>query len=282
MNKIKIMGDSTCDLAPELVKQLDVEIFPLPVLINDQLHKDMVDVTPDDLYNHYQTTGKLAKTSAPSIADYVEFWQPWVDGGYEIIHFHISSDMSGTYNAARLAAEQIGHVHPVDTRELSSGIALLLMEACDLRDEGKSLDEILSTVLGRRSKVQASFLVDDIEYLHKGGRCSSIAAMGANLLKLHPRIDVIDGVMLSNKKYRGKTEKCFQTYADDLLKGRKNIKLDRICITHSGIDQSIIDLSVDAVKKYQPGVKKIIISRAGCSVSCHCGPNTLGILFMYE
>ena len=190
--------------------------------------------------------------------------------------------MSGTYNAARLAAEQLGHVYPVDSRELSSGIALLLMEACDLRDEGKNGEEIYNKILDRRSKAQASFLVDDIEYLHKGGRCSSIAAMGANLLKLHPRIDVIDGVMLSNKKYRGKTEKCFQTYADDLLKNRKDIKQDRICITHSGIDQSIIDLCIDAVKKYQPEVKEIIISRAGCTISCHCGPKTLGILFMYE
>ena len=282
MNKIKIMGDSTCDLSPELAKQFDVEIFSLPVFIDDALHKDMVDVTPDDIYNHYETTGRLARTSAPSISDYVEFWQPWVDDGYEIIHFHISSEMSGTYNAARLAAEQLGHVYPVDSRELSSGIALLLMEACDLRDEGESAQEIYHKILERRSKAQASFLVDDIEYLHKGGRCSSIAAMGANLLKLHPSIDVIDGVMLSNKKYRGKTEKCFQTYADDLLKGHKDIKLDRICITHSGIDQNVIDLCIDAVKKYQPEVKEIIISRAGCSISCHCGPKTLGILFMYE
>ena len=260
MNKIKIMGDSTCDLSPELAKQFDVEIFSLPVFIDDALHKDMVDVTPDDIYNHYETTGRLATTSAPSISDYVEFWQPWVDDGYEIIHFHISSEMSGTYNAARLAAEQLGHVYPVDSRELSSGIALLLMEACDLRDEGESAQEIYHKILERRSKAQASFLVDDIEYLHKGGRCSSIAAMGANLLKLHPRIDVIDGVMLSNK----------------------DIKLDRICITHSGIDQNVIDLCIDAVKKYQPEVKEIIISRAGCSISCHCGPKTLGILFMYE
>lgn len=157
-----------------------------------------------------------------------------------------------------------------------------MLEACDLRDEGKTADQIVDIINERKEKYQTSFLVDVVEYLWKGGRCSSVAALGANILKLKPRIDLVDGKMVSTKKYRGKTEKCFAAYADDLLKGRNDIKLDRIFVTHSGIDQKIIDLAVNKIREHQPDVKEIIVTRAGCTISCHCGPGTLGILFLYK
>ncbi len=282
MEKIKIFGDSTCDLPKEILERFGMEVMPLPVMIGDKQCLDGVDATPEDIYRYYEKTGKMSKTSAPNANDYINFWKPWIDKGYEVIHFHISSDISGTYNSARLAAQELGSVYPVDSRVLSTGIGLLMLEACDLRDEGKTAKEIVEIIEERKKKYQTSFLVDVIEYLWKGGRCSSVAALGANILKLKPRIDLVDGKMISTKKYRGKTEKCFAAYADDLLAGRDDIKLDRIFVTHSGIDQKIIDLAVNKIREHQPGVKEIFVTKAGCTISCHCGPGTLGILFLYK
>lgn len=282
MNKVKIFCDSTADLSQELIERYDVTVLPLPVMIGERTCLDGIDVTPDDVYNHYETTGVLSKTSALNIAAYEEAWTPWIEKGYEIVHISLGAGFSGTFNAARLAAEEINGVYAVDSTSLSSGIALIIIEACELRDEGKSAKEIFDIIEERKLKSQASFLVGVIEYLWKGGRCSSVAALGANVLSLKPRIDVVDGKMISQKKYRGKIAKCFNAYADDLLKDRDDIKLDRIFVTHSGIEQEIIDAMVAKVKEHQPGVKEIIVNRAGCTISCHCGPGTLGILYMYK
>ena len=282
MNKVKIFCDSTADLSKELIERYDVTVLPLPVMIGERTCLDGIDATPDDVYNHYETTGVLSKTSALNMATYEEAWTPWIEKGYEIVHISLGAGFSGTFNAARLAAEELEGVYAVDSTSLSSGIALIIIEACELRDEGKSAKEIFDIIEERKLKSQASFLVGVIEYLWKGGRCSSVAALGANVLSLKPRIDVVDGKMISQKKYRGKIAKCFNAYADDLLKDRDDIKLDRIFVTHSGIEQEIIDAMVAKVKEHQPNVKEIIVNRAGCTISCHCGPGTLGILYMYK
>ena len=282
MSKVKIISDSTCDLSEELLIQYDIAVLPHPIVRDGELLQDNVSITPDDIYAHYERTGRLCTTSAPNAYDYEQFWRPWLDEGYEIVHFTISSEMSTAYNQAVLAAEETGHVYPVDSRSLSTGIGLLVLEACDLRDQGLAAEEIAARVREDSAKCQASFLVDVIEYLWKGGRCSSVAAIGANLLKLKPRIDVQNGKMLSTKKYRGKTTKCFASYADDLLKGKDNIRQNRIFITHSGIDEDIIQLVQDKIRQWQPGVEYIYVTRAGGTISCHCGPGTLGILYMYE
>lgn len=282
MSKVKIISDSTCDLSEELLIQYDIAVLPHPIVRDGELLQDNVSITPDDIYAHYERTGRLCTTSAPNAYDYEQFWRPWLDEGYEIVHFTISSEMSTAYNQAVLAAEEMGHVYPVDSRSLSTGIGLLVLEACDLRDQGFAAEEIAARVREDSAKCQASFLVDVIEYLWKGGRCSSVAAIGANLLKLKPRIDVQNGKMLSTKKYRGKTTKCFAAYADDLLKGKDNIRQNRIFITHSGIDEDIIQLVQDKIRQWQPGIEHIYVTRAGGTISCHCGPGTLGILYMYE
>ena len=282
MSKVKIISDSTCDLSEELLIQYDIAVLPHPIVRDGELLQDNVSITPDDIYAHYERTGRLCTTSAPNAYDYEQFWRPWLDEGYEIVHFTISSEMSTAYNQAVLAAEETGHVYPVDSRSLSTGIGLLVLEACDLRDQGFAAEEIAARVREDSAKCQASFLVDVIEYLWKGGRCSSVAAIGANLLKLKPRIDVQNGKMLSTKKYRGKTTKCFAAYADDLLKGKDNIRQNRIFITHSGIDEDIIQLVQDKIRQWQPGGEHIYVTRAGGTISCHCGPGTLGILYMYE
>lgn len=282
MSKVKIISDSTCDLSEELLIQYDIAVLPHPIVRDGELLQDNVSITPDDIYAHYERTGRLCTTSAPNAYDYEQFWRPWLDEGYEIVHFTISSEMSTAYNQAVLAAEEMGHVYPVDSRSLSTGIGLLVLEACDLRDQGFAAEEIAARVREDSAKCQTSFLVDVIEYLWKGGRCSSVAAIGANLLKLKPRIDVQNGKMLSTKKYRGKTTKCFAAYVDDLLKGKDNIRQNRIFITHSGIDEDIIQLVQDKIRQWQPGVEHIYVTRAGGTISCHCGPGTLGILYMYE
>lgn len=280
MSKIKIFGDSTCDLPEEILKSYDLAVMPLPVIKGEESMLDGVDIVPDDIYAYYETTGKLCKTAAPGMHDYLEFWKPWVEQGYDIIHFHISAEISGAYNFARLAANELGHVYPVDSRVLSTGIGLLMLEASDLRAEGRTAEEIVDVIEQRKNNYQTSFLVDVVEYLWKGGRCSSVAALGANVLKLKPRIDLADGKMISTKKYRGKTEKCFEKYADDLLKDKTNISPKYIFVTHSGIDESIIQLAVNKIKEYQPQIEHIFITRAGCTISCHCGPGTLGILYL--
>ena len=279
MSKVKIISDSTCDLSAELLAQFDVAVLPHPIVRDGELLQDNVTITPDDIYRHYEQTGRLCTTSAPNAYDYEMCWKPWLDEGYEIVHFTISSEMSTAYNQA---AEETGHVYPVDSRTLSTGIGLLVLEACDLREQGLSAEKIAAKVREDADKCQASFLVDVIEYLWKGGRCSSVAAIGANILKLKPRIDVLNGNMLSTKKYRGRTAKCFAAYADDMLKGKDNIRQNRIFITHSGIDPDIIELVRTKINEWQPDIENIYVTRAGGTISCHCGPGTLGILYMYE
>ena len=282
MSKVKIISDSTCDLSEELLAQFDVAVLPHPIVRDGELLQDNVTITPDDIYRHYEQTGRLCTTSAPNTYDYEMCWKPWLVEGYEIVHFTISSEMSTAYNQAMLAAEETGHVYPVDSRTLSTGIGLLVLEACDLREQGLSAEKIVAKVREDADKCQASFLVDVIEYLWKGGRCSSVAAIGANILKLKPRIDVLNGNMLSTKKYRGRTAKCFAAYADDMLKGKDNIRQNRIFITHSGIDPDIIELMKEKIHEWQPDIENIYVTRAGGTISCHCGPGTLGILYMYE
>ena len=282
MSKVKIMSDSTCDLSAELLAQFDVAVLPHPIVRDGELLQDNVTITPDDIYRHYEQTGRLCTTSAPNTYDYEMCWKPWLDEGYEIVHFTIRSEMSTAYNQAMLAAEETGHAYPVDSRTLSTGIGLLVLEACDLREQGLSAEKIAAKVREDADKCQASFLVDVIEYLWKGGRCSSVAAIGANILKLKPRIDVLNGNMLSTKKYRGKTAKCFAAYADDMLKGKDNIRQNRIFITHSGIAPDIIELVRTKINEWQPDIENIYVTRAGGTISCHCGPGTLGILYMYE
>lgn len=282
MSKVKIISDSTCDLSEELLAQFDVAVLPHPIVRDGELLQDNVTITPDDIYRHYEQTGGLCTTSAPNAYDYEMCWKHWLDEGYEIVHFTISSEMSTAYNQAMLAAEETGHVYPVDSRTLSTGIGLLVLEACDLREQGLSAEKIAAKVREDADKCQASFLVDVIEYLWKGGRCSSVAAIGANILKLKPRIDVLNGNMLSTKKYRGRTTKCFAAYADDMLKGKDNIRQNRIFITHSGIDPDIIELVRTKINEWQPDIENIYVTRAGGTISCHCGPGTLGILYMYE
>ncbi len=277
--KVKITADSVCDLSPEQRERYGLNILPLYVMLDGKEHRDGVDIIPEDIYSHVAAGGDLGSTAALSVADYLEFFGKELEDCDELIHFHISSSMSSCYQNACIAAEEVENVYPIDSANLSTGIGLLIIDACEMAAQGMSAKEIVEEINARRCKVEASFVVDSVNYLHKGGRCSAVAALGANLLGLKPCIEVTDGAMGVAKKYRGKIGKCLIQYVRERLEGREDIKLNRIFITNSGeFTEEELKAVEDEVRKYQ-SFDEILFSRAGCTVSNHCGPKTLGILF---
>lgn len=279
--KTIVLSDSTCDLSDEMIKARGIAISPMTVVLDDKKYLDGVDVKPDDIYKYYEKSGKLAKTTATNIAEHEEFIREHVPEDCEAVYFHISSEISTTFNNARIAAESMDNVYIIDSRNLSTGIGLLVLHACDMPDEGKSAKEIYDEINSLVNNVDASFIVDTLEYLHKGGRCSSIAALGANLLKLRPMIQVKDGKMTVAKKYRGKMNEVLKQYVREKLGNDNKFIGKRLFLTHSGnCDEIAVELQ-SIVKEVYPD-KKVLITRAGCTISCHCGPGTLGILGIRE
>lgn len=277
--KIKLISDSTCDLSPELIKKYDIEILPLYVTIGEEHLLDGVEVTPDDIYDYVDKSGKLPSTAAPNIGNFLEVFKKYRNEGFEVVHFNISGDFSSSYHNACAAAEEVGGVYVVDSRNLSTGQGHVVLYGAELAAQGKSAREICEACTAITSKVEASFVVDSIDYLRKGGRCSAVAALGANLLKLKPCIEVIDGKMTPSKKYRGKIEKVILQYVEERLAGRNDIDTHRIFVTHTKCDKEI----VDAVKEKIAGhfdFDEILETTAGCTITSHCGPYTLGILFI--
>ncbi len=276
--KIKITADSTCDLTEELVRRHDITITPLTVTIGGESFHDGTEITPDGLYERIRTTGKLASTAAVNVQEYLDVFSRELASHDAVIHFTISSDMSACYQNACLAAQELGNVYVVDSRNLSTGIGHLVLDGCEMAASGMDAAEIHRQLEARRDKLDVSFVVDTLEYLRKGGRCSALAAMGANLLKLHPCIYVKDGQMGVGKKYRGRLGECVAAYIRDKLADTDSLDTRRIFITDSGVSEDIRAMAEEEVKKTAP-FREIIHTRAGCTVSSHCGPGTLGILF---
>ncbi|MBQ5398596.1 MAG: DegV family protein [Ruminococcus sp.] len=277
--KVKLISDSTCDLSPELIKKYDIEILPLYVSIGDKNLKDGAEVSPDDIYRYVDESGKLPSTAAPNLADFLDLFKKWRDEGYEVVHFNISGDFSSSYHNACLAAEEVGGVYVVDSRNLSTGQGLVVLYGAELAAQGKSAKEIFDLCNAIAPKVEASFVVDSIDYLRKGGRCSAVAALGANLLKLKPCIEVIDGKMTPSKKFRGKIDKVIIQYVTERLSGRDDIDTHRIFITHTRCDKEIVDEVRSKIAEYFK-FDEVLETVAGCTVTSHCGPYTLGILFI--
>ena len=278
--KIKVTVDSTNDLSPEIAEKYDIAVMPLAVNMGGKLYKDMVDITPDDIYAHVNGGGDLPKTSAVNAAEYGEMFEKYLKDYDAIIHINISSEMSTCHNSARMAAEGLP-VYPIDSRNLSTGSALLALMACEKAAAGEDAEKIAEDLRAAVDKVDASFVVSRLDYLHKGGRCSAIAMLGANVLKLKPCIEVHDGKMGVAKKYRGNYNRCLDMYVKERLTADANIDTKRIFITHSGVDQAVIDqvrADVESCMKFD----EILITRAGCTVSSHCGDGTLGILYMHK
>lgn len=277
--KIKITSDSTCDLSPEQIEQYDIHIMPLAVAMGEKNYRDGVDITPEQIYEHVGRGGDLPKTAANNIADYAEIFGQYAGEYDAVIHLNISSEFSSCYQNACLAAEEFENVYVVDSRNLSTGHGLLVLRACELAQAGMSGAEIAEALRELTARVDASFILNQLEYLKKGGRCSALTVLGANMLRLKPCIEVTDGKMGVGKKYRGSFEKCMLDYIRDRLEGHDDLELDRIFVTHSGISQELLDLAVNTVRELQP-FKEICVTRAGCTVSSHCGPDTVGILYI--
>ena len=277
MSKVKICADSVCDLSEELKSRYDISVVPLYVSRGDLTLKDGAEINQKDVFAHYRSTGKLCATSAVNVSDFTEFYAEQLKGYDELIMITISSDFSSTYQNAVIAAEEFPKVKVVDSRNLSTGEGLVAVSAARLAAKGLSADEIVEQLGEIIPKVDASFFVANVEYLHKGGRCSSIAALGANLLKLKPCIQVTDGKMHVVKKYRGSIEKTINDYVKDRL---TDIEADEelIFITHTTSDANVA-LAAEEIKKYKD-FKEIAPTDAGCTVACHCGEDTLGILFI--
>ena len=274
-----ITSDSTTDLSRELRERYNVSVMPLKITLGDKIYTDGVDITPDDIYVHHDKTGELPKTSATNVGDCLEFFKPFTDAGKTVIHFTISSEMSSTYNNACLAAEELGNVYVIDTKNLSTGGGLLVVAAAEMLNSGLSAKETVEKTRALAPCVDASFVIDSLEYLYKGGRCSALAMFGANLLKLKPCIQVKDGKMDVAKKYRGKFSEVLKQYVKDKISDYSDIELDRVFITHAGCDPELVNEIVELVRKEVP-FKEVFMTRAGCTVSSHCGANTLGVLFI--
>ena len=278
---IVLCADSTCDLSAELVEKYNVKIMPLHVNLGDKTYSDGVDITPDDIYAHYHEHKELPKTAALNMDEVLEFVTPYIEAGNDVICVTIGSALSTTYNSFRLAAMETEGLYAIDSNNLSTGFGHVVMAAGDRIAAGMPVEQIVAEVQEIAQKVESSFIVDNLEFLHKGGRCSAVAVLGANVLKLKPCIEVSNegGKMGVSKKYRGTLERVLEEYVADRLNGREDICQDRIFITHSGISEERIEIVRAAIEKHMH-FDEIYVTRAGCTISSHCGPNTLGILFV--
>ena len=278
----KIISDSTCDLSRELLEKYDISILPLHILLGEEEYEDGRNITIEEIYDWSEAHKETPKTSAPSVDSAIELFEPYVKQGNEIICFSISGTMSASGNIMRMAAEQLeaeNSIHVIDSQNLSTGIGLLVVEAAIMAKNGKEAKEIVQRMEELIPRVRASFVVDTLVYLHRGGRCSGLAAMAGGALKLHPRIQVVDGVMQSGKKYRGSMDKVILSYVKDMEEELKTADRSRVFITHSGCGKEI----VEQVRQYLEGLdifSEIWETRAGGVVSSHCGPGTLGVLFI--
>lgn len=278
---IVLCADSTCDLSPELIEKYHVHLKPLHIILEGKSHDDGVDITPDQIYDIYREKKILPTTSAVNVEEYKEMARPFIEAGNDVIHINLGSGISTSHNSCRIAAEETPGLYCIDSGNLSTGMGLVVIAAAERIAAGMPVEQIVSEVQEFTRHVEASFVIDTLEFLHKGGRCSTLAMLGANLLKLKPCIEVnnADSSMTVGKKYRGSLDKALLDYVKDRLEGRTDIRTERIFITHSGISDERVELVKKAVEQYQH-FDEILVTRAGCTISSHCGPNTLGILFV--
>ena len=279
---VKIIADSTCDLSQELIEKYNISILPLHIILGEEEFNDGINITPEEIYKWSDANNTTPKTSAPSTQEAIDILMPYIENNDEVICFSISEDMSATANVLRIAAEELeadDRIWVINSANLSTGIGLLVIEAAIMASQGKSASDIAEEIEKLKPMVRSSFVVDTLTFLHRGGRCSSISAMAGGILKIHPKIVVENGKMGSTEKYRGRIDKVILSYVKDMEEDLKNARPDRVFITHSECSQDI----VDSVKEYlgQLGIfKEILITRAGGVISSHCGPGTLGVLFI--
>ena len=277
--RVKIISDSTCDLSPELLERYDIAITPLCVIKDGKEFHDGVDITPADIFTHVDGGGELCSTAAVSQFEYTQMFTRYAKEYDEVVQINIGSNFSCCYQNACLAAQEFDNVFVVDSGNLSTGQGLLVVAAAKFAQQGVSGIEIAERVRALVPKVETSFLIDRLDYMRKGGRCSTVAALGANLLKLKPCIEVREGKMSVCKKYRGSFEKCIRQYVKERLDGREDIATELVFITHAAADTNVVAAAKEETAQYG-SFEEVEETQAGCTVSCHCGLNTLGILFV--
>ena len=276
---IKVLSDSTCDLPQEVLDKYNITMIPLTVIKDGKAFTDGVNITPADIFQHVVNGGDLCSTAALNIGEYQEHFSKYAQEYDGVIHINISAEFSSCYQNACLAAEDFDNVRVIDSRNLSTGQGLVVLKACELAKTCDDLDEIAETLRNFTGKVEASFLLDQLQYMVKGGRCSAAAALGANLLNLKPCIEVKDGKMAVVKKYRGNYAKCLANYVKDRLSGREDLDKGTLFVTRTPVTDECLNAVKDAVAQYND-FETTYWNEAGCTVSCHCGPATLGVLFV--
>ena len=278
---VMITADSTADLSADLRERFDIRVIPLTITLGDESFPDGEHFTPADMYARYREDGTLPKTAAPSIQDFLTFFEAFTEKGFEVVHLDISAELSNTWNAARLAAEELEGVYVIDSRMLSSGIALLAIEGAECRDKGMNATEIAAHLEELKKKVSTSFVLDTLQFMWKGGRCNAVTALGANLLKIKPGLEMRNGKLEVNKKYRGSMERVYRQYITERLEG-KAVRPGHVFLTESGeVPEETVE-SLTALVKELTGCREVHHATAGCTISSHCGPKTLGVLFIEE
>lgn len=278
MSRIKIFADSTSDLNPDWIKTHDIGIIPLYVVFGDESLKDGVEITPERLYERVSKDGRLPKTAAPSPADFMTAFQPYIDQGDDILYISLSSELSSTYQNALLASSEFpeGRISVVDSLNLSSGIGLLVMKAVYAAQKGQSLKEITHLVEAVKPNVRTEFVIDTLEYLHKGGRCSGMQNLIGSLLKIRPVIRVTDGKMSPAYKVRGKREKALDQMLQNTLNEKHQIDTDLIIVVHTMAEEDALELQ-KSLQEQTGG--RVELTTAGCVICSHCGPKTTGIIY---
>lgn len=278
--KIRFSADSTCDMTPEFIERYQVKVIPLSVELDGAFYKDGLDITPDDIISRVNQGSALPKTSAINVDEYRQAFNELLQEADAVLHFDISSEFSSCWQNACIAAEGLP-VYCIDSRNLSSGIALLLAEAADRAEAGMAPEAIVEELKGLYDKADVSFIVDRLDYLYKGGRCSMVAMLGANVLHLRPCIEVTDGKMVVGKKYRGTYERCLRQYLADRLKDKDALSTRRVFLTHTGLAPAALETIRKVVAEAVP-FSEVFEVRAGCSITSHCGENTFGIILMHK
>ena len=277
--KIIISSDSTCDLSPELIEAYDINIIPLSVSMDGKFYKDGLEITPLDIFRHVSSGGGMCSTAAVNVEEYIDIFTALRQKADAVIHFTISAQMSSCFQNASLAASELDQVYVIDAENLSTGIGQLVLEAAIMARQGVAAKDITDHLNQLKKKLDVSFVLDTLEYLYKGGRCSGVAALGANVLKLRPSILVRNGKMGVSKKYRGPFAKCMCEYIKDRLNAAGEVDLHRVFVTHSGLERPLVDQAVDTVRSLRQ-FDEVCVTRAGCTISSHCGPGCIGVLFI--
>lgn len=276
---IKITTDSTCDLPKQLLEQYDITVFPLGIVKAGKLYHDGVDIRTADIAAHVDAGGELTTTNAVNVSDYEAAFRRLTEQYDAVIHINIGSGFSCCCQNARLAAEEVPEVYVVDSENLTIGTGMLVLAAAEAAEAGKSVGEILGLLEDMIPRIETSFVLDRLDYMKKGGRCSAVTALGANLLKLHPCVEVIDGKMSVTKKYRGAIAKVVAEYVQERLRDRTDVDFHRVCVVDTCEGNELAQIARDIFK--QDGrFEEVVETKAGCTIFCHSGPGTLGVILL--